>query len=211
MSDPSGFSAQYPPNSFSSKGEKPKPEKEVQRVTTNEVVVRKRGLGKRFAEVFIGSDARSVWQYIAYDVLVPAAKDMVSDAVSSGIERMLFGDSSRGKSRGYGYQSNKGFTNYSKYSGGSSSSRPMSTRARARHDFKEIVFETRPEAEDALRQLFQLLDSYNVVTLNDFYSSVGVTGSFADEKYGWTDLRGSRVERVRGGYIIDLPSPDVLD
>jgi hypothetical protein len=213
MSDPSGLDAKYPSNSFTNRPapKEAKPAKVVEAVTKNEVVVQKRSLGKRFAEVFIGADARSVWQYIAYDVLVPAAKDMVSDAVSSGVERMLFGESSsRSRGRGFGQQTGKGgFTNYSKASQGG---RPgMSSRGRARHDFKELVMQTRPEAEEVLSSMYRLLETYNVVTVNDFYGICDVTGSFADEKYGWTDLRGSHVIRVRNGYIVDLPAPEVLD
>lgn len=214
MSEPSGLEAKYPSNSFNARpAAKEKPPKVIEPLVTNEVVVQKKGLGKRFAEVFIGADARSVWQYIAYDVLVPAAKDMVSDAVSSGVERMLFGDSSRGRTRGYGGSTGKGgFTNYGKFSSGNQQQRPqISNRGRANHDFKEIVISTRPEAEDVLGRMYNLLETYGVVTLNDFYGICDVTGSFADEKYGWTELRGSHVVRVRNGYIIDLPAPEVLN
>jgi hypothetical protein len=197
----------YPSNSFTSrKPQTPAKPKNIERVTTSEPIVQKRGLGKRFAEVFIGADAKSVWQYIAYDVLVPAAKDMVSDAVSSGIERMLFGEGARSR----GYNSGKGgFTSYNKMSGPNKPS--MSNRGRARHDFKEIVLPTRPEAEDVLNSMYTILQEYGVVSVNDFYQIVGITGSFADAKYGWTDMRGSRVERVRNGYLIDLPAPEVLE
>lgn len=213
MSEPSGLEAKYPSNSFTNRpAKKERPPKVVEAVTVNPVTVQRPSLGKRFSSVFVGADARSVWQYISYDIIIPAVKDMVWEAISGGSERALFGDSAR-RSRGYGGGNKGGFTNYGKFSSGPNQQRPqMSSRGRARHDFKEILIETRPEAEAVLSSMYQLLETYGVVTVNDFYGICDVTGTFADEKYGWTDLRGSHVARAgRGGYVIDLPPTEVLD
>jgi hypothetical protein len=209
----------YPANS---KASKPDP-KNIEQVTTGKVMRKKKGLGKRFHEVFIGGDANNVWNYIAFDILIPAAKDTVSDAISQGIDRMLFGESNRYAQRRRGSRGggNSGYVSYNRYA--PTTTRPMhrydqrddrrqlSTRSRATHDFDDIILETRVEAEEVLERMFDLINRYEVVTVSDFYDLVGITGNFTDEKYGWTDIRGAGVTRVKQGYLLDLPRPESLD
>ncbi|QPL14704.1 hypothetical protein SEA_SCHWARTZ33_59 [Gordonia phage Schwartz33] len=192
--------------------------KKVERITVNEVVRRKKPLGKRFTENFMGGDAQSVGAYIVTDVLLPAAKDMVADAVSQGIEKMLFGEARTVRSRPAGNRGTGGATthvSYNRYSG-NSQTRPatpaaMSARARATHDFDEIILSTRAEAEEVIDNLFTLVSDYDMATVSDLYGMVGQTGNYTDEKWGWTDLRGTSVTRVKGGYLLDLPRPSFLD
>lgn len=205
----------YPGNSQRSNARpsqkaKEKPvEKKVEKVVVSEVKRRKKPLGKRFSETFVGGDAQSVWMYVVNDVMVPAAKDMVADAVSQGIEKMLFGES-RGRARG---TVAAGYTSYNKISSGKRPDprRDISTRARATHDFDEIILGTRAEAEQVLDQLFSIVSEYDVATVADLYEMVDQTGTFTDEKWGWTDMRGAGVTRVKGGYLLDLPKPEYID
>lgn len=210
----------YPGNSNKRREVAPQEPKKVEQIVTGEVVRRKPSMGKRVKEIFIGGDAQSVWGYVAYDILIPAVKDTLSDAVSMGIERMLFGDSRSPSGRrrtSSGGPSGYGFTNYGKISssGGSryqkEEPRQMSRRSRSAHNFDEIVLETRMEAETVIERMDDLCDRYGQVTVSDLYELVGVTGDFTDEKYGWTDMRAAGVSRVRDGYLLDLPRPDVLD
>lgn len=206
----------YPGNSNSNKGLPPSRPEKVEKIVTGEVVRRKAPLSRRMRDIFIGGDPGSVWGYLAYDILIPAIKDTMSDVVSMGIERMLFGDSRSPSSRhrtstpsGYGY------TNYGKFSKPSYQAREeprqMSRRARSAHNFDEIVLETRLEAETVIERLDDLCDRYGQASVNDLYELVGVTGDFTDEKYGWTDMRSANVSRVHGGFLLNLPRPEVLD
>ena len=213
----------YPGNSNrttakSVKSAQPKPEKKtspqdkkVEKVVVNKVTRRKKPLGKRFAETFVGGDAESVWTYVLNDVMVPAAKDMVADAVSQGIEKMLFGES-RGRSRG-ARVAGAAYTSYNKISTQTKAAprRDISQRARATHDFDEIILGTRGEAQEVLDQLYTLISEYDVATVADLYEMVDQTGTFTDEKWGWTSLRGAGITRVKGGYLLDLPQPVYID
>lgn len=87
----------------------------------------------------------------------------------------------------------------------------MSRRGRSTHDFDEIILATRVEAEEVVDRLFDLVGRYESASVSDLYSLVGISGNFTDEKWGWTDLRGAGVERVRNGYLLDLPRPEPLD
>jgi hypothetical protein len=83
----------------------------------------------------------------------------------------------------------------------------MSRMARSRHDFDEIVLQSRTEAEEVIDRLFDLVSRYDTATVADLYELVGIQGSHTDHKWGWTDLRGADVSRTRDGYLLDLPDP----
>ena len=211
----------YPGNSHKERDQKKvvreeKTEKvKVEKIISGEAVKRKKPLGKKIAETFGGDDMHSVGNYILMDVLLPAAKNMVADAVTQGVERMIFGDSRR---RNVSTGSRVNYTSYSSnknsdkpsYSGGSMS-RSISQRARTVHDFDEVILQDRGEAEQVLDMLGEMIASYDVATVSDLYDLVGITGSFTDDKWGWTDLRGASISRVRDGYLLNLPRTQPLD
>lgn len=180
------------------------------------MVRRKKPLGKRFTESFVGGDAQSVGAYIVADVLLPAAKDMIADAVSQGIEKMLFGEARSPRARTLGNRGTGGATthvSYNRYSGNSQQRQgpaPLSNRARETHNFDEIVLATRAEAEEVLDNLFSLVSEYDIATVADLYGMVGQTSQYTDEKWGWSDIRGTSVTRVKGGYLLDLPRPEFI-
>lgn len=202
----------YPSNSHKSKTSDPaKPEKNVEKVITGQAIQRKKSLGSKFKEVMSGDDARSVGAYILFDVIIPAAKSMLADAATQGLERILFGDSRRSSST-----SRTNYTSYnnmykSRQAGGSPQKLELSQRARATHNFGEVVLSSRGEAEEVLDRLTALIDQYQVATVSDLYDLVGITGSFTDDKWGWFDLRGSGINRVREGYLINLPQTQPID
>lgn len=210
--------AKLPGNSQRAKGPKSLPEKKVESVVKGSVKTQKQPLGKRFAATFMGDDAKGVWHYVAWDVLIPAAKDTLSDAVSQGVERLLFGEA-RGRSRGRvnrGPASGGSYVSYDRYSSGPLGSRgparrELSRQGRASHDFDELVFDTRADADAVLDGLYTILEQYDEVTVSDLYELANVSGNFTDQKWGWTDLRGAGISRKRQGYFLDLPRPTALD
>lgn len=213
--------SEFPSNSHREKPakvEKPDPKK-VERITSSDVVRRKKPLSKRFIETFTGGDAKGVWSYVWLDVLLPAAKNTMNDAVSQGFERMIFGDGRSSSRRSGGRPSgSNGYVSYNRYSPNtprdSRHDEPrhqMSRRARSTHDFDEIILATRVEAEEVIDRLFDLVSRYEMATVSDLYDLCGISGNFTDEKYGWTDIRGSDIRRVRNGYLLDLPKPEILE
>lgn len=83
--------------------------------------------------------------------------------------------------------------------------RTISDVGRRNHDFSEIIFEHRVEAEDALDRMRLRLEQYDVVSVSDLYSIVGIDDTIQDNKWGWTNLDGSYVRRYRGSFVLDLP------
>lgn len=197
-----------PANSHKSKE---RPEKDIKQVATG--VARKKTLGTRIKESFTGDDAQTVGGYILFDVVLPAAQQLVVDAFQQGIERLLLGDSRPNRAR---RQSDRrsGYTSYNRYSdSGPRGYRSEGERhsARATHDFDQIILGTRGEAEEVLDCLGDLLEQYEQVTVSDLYRLVGIRGNYMDDRWGWTHLRGARTARVRDGYVLELPAPVDLD
>ena len=204
----------YPSNSERKKtpAKKAPPEKKVEKITTGGVKREKQSISKRLKETFTSEDADTVGQYVIFEVLVPAAKSAISDAVSQGIERMLFGDV---RSRNSGPRT--GYTNYGSISRSSGTplrardeGRAISTRDKATHNFDGIILENRREAEEVIDRLGDLIDNYDAATVSDLYELVGITGSFTDDKWGWTDIRSAGIRRVREGYLLQLPRTEPL-
>lgn len=205
----------YPPNS-KTKGSDPPKKEPITRVTSADPVRRKKSLGKQFRETFVGGDAKTALHYVMFGVLLPAAKDALVEAGSAGIEKLIFGETRKRGARNPA----TGATGYVSYNRMSTvSDRPpmpsrniMTKRGRARHDFDEIVLDSRAEAEEVIDRLFDLVSRYDSATVADLYELCGLSSSHTDHKWGWTDLRGATVSRLRNsGYLLDLPEPEPLD
>lgn len=182
------------------------PREPVEKIVEGKVISRRPPWWKRFGQSMIADDASNVGEYILTDVVIPATKNLIVDMVSQSIERVLFG-SVRGRirrpSRGLGLRDQFDYR-------GVSEERPrrtMSRQARARHDFNEIVLEHRSEAHEVVEALIDRVDRYGAVTVADLYDYVGTTGSFADQRWGWTNLDDADVRQVPGGFLLDLPAP----
>jgi hypothetical protein len=205
---------------FPSNSRTPPPveEKKVEKVVVGEVTRRKQPLGKRLLQTFVAGDVKNVFGYILFEVLIPAARDTAADAVSQGIEKILFGEA-RSTSRRTGSSPGRSgsYVSYNRFSSGQNSpisrrdeDRGISRAARSAHNFDEIVLATRGEAETVIDRLFELLSKYEQATVADLYELVGIEATHVDNKWGWTDLRGSGATRVSNGYLLDLPRPEAL-
>lgn len=199
----------YQGNSKREREEKASPDKRVQRVTQGEVIVQKKTLGRKFREVFIEADFRSVVRYVISDVLLPAARNTIVDASTKGIERMMYGDAAM-RRRGYpGMQSRVTYqTPVSRAYPASPISRSAPTLADSRSSRlspDDFVISTKEEADLVLERMTDIIDQYQIVSVADLKELVGFPTNHVDNKWGWDDLSTVRVIQVRDGYLIDLP------
>jgi len=210
----------FPGNSQKAKRQPDEPKQmerpTIERVTTAETVRRKRGIGRQFKETFIGGSARMAVEYMTMEVVVPAVRDTLAEALQSGIERLIYGDSRPRRGTAAPSYSNVGHVDYTRMSSPArpkpSAQRTLSRQARSRQSFADLVIPSRAEAEDVIDRMFDLLSRFGVVTVADLYEMTGVAGSHVDIKWGWTQLRGAKATRLRtGGYLLDLPEPNPLD
>lgn len=188
-----------------------RPEK-IERVVSGEAVRRKRGLGRQFKDTFINGDAKSALDYVVSDVVVPSIRDLIFESFQSGLEKLVYGESRirRGAPPSV-YSSNPPRVNYQAMSS-PTTTRALSQRARTRHDFGEIVLQSRQDAEDVLDSMYDILSRHDSVLVADLYALTDIQSSHVDQKWGWTSLRGAKIARMRsGGYLLDLPQPESLD
>lgn len=205
----------YPGNSDKKRmNQQEEPKKEIKKVAS--ATKRKKSMAKKFKEAFVGEDGddQSVADYILYDVLVPAAKNTISDMVTGGIEMILYGER-RGSSR-MNRDRGRSYVNYSGYStrrdndrARNSSRVRRSARDRVYND--DIVLPTRGEAEQVIDSLLDIIDQYGSASIADLYSLTGIDSDFTDNSYGWTNLSTASVSRTRDGYILNLPRAYPID
>ena len=196
---------EYESNSHKSR-ETPKPEK----VVTGEIVKRKRNGVQRFADSLISGGIENVKELIWEDVIVPKAKDMISDMVRriaegacDGVDAALYGRKGRrGDVTTVSYHSC-----YDKRKDGGKKG------YRYGFDCEDIFFTSRGDAERVLDEMRTRLNRYGAVSVADFYGYAGdeTPVDYTDYDYGWTDLSKARISRVREGFVIDLPKVVYLD
>lgn len=191
-------------------------EKKVEKVIIGTATKRKTPLGKKLKELFVGGDSHSVGNYILFEILVPTVKDTIVDMVSQGFERMMYGEvrsTSRRTGQRPGGSGSPTYVSYSRFGSGSRNPdvrRPISTRSRSSYDIGDIVVETRGEADAVFQRMFDIINQYDAVTVADLYSMVGMTQTFTDRDWGWTDIRGCGATRINDGYVLELPKPEPL-
>ena len=163
---------------------------------------RPKTLGMKMKETFLGEMCSNIGSFIMADVVIPTFKDLIWDVFTGSLDMWLGGDRSKPTHR-----NRKQNTSYHSVSYmDDRPSRNISQINRARHNFDDITFETRREAEDVLGNLVDLIYDYGEATVADFYTYSGIETSHADHKHGWEDLQGSKIVRSgRNGYVIKLP------
>ena len=191
--------AEYKSNSHRSKEQSS--DKKVEKVISGNAKVKKRSA--------LSDDIQNIKSYVVMDVLIPAAKKAISDIVTNGIDMILYpGGNGRPK------RSNVNHVSYRSYYDNRDRDRrydPETRSRRSSYSYDDIIIDTRAEAEEVLERMDELLDTYNVVSVADLYDLVGISCSYTDNKYGWTNLRNAEVIRVRDGYFLKLPKAGPID
>lgn len=179
--------------------EKPKLEKVIRGSAT----VKPKSAARKFTDVFISEDVSNVKSYIFRDVIVPAAKKLITDIVQDGIEMILYGGSRRSDRRSSGFRADSiSYNNYYKRD-----DRRRSEPSRYTPSYDNIQFDYRDDAEAVLDRMTECIEAYSQVTVGDLYDIVGITGTHTDERYGWVKLGSARVVRDRDKFVLDLPKP----
>lgn len=192
---------EYLSNSHKSKEQRQKQLAErpkVEKVVRGTVKTKKKSELRKLADAFISEDAKSVKSYIILDVLIPAAKKVISDIVTNSIDMFLWGESGVSKRR-----SSSSRISYRDYY--DSSRRIEESPRRSVYTYDDIVFDDRGEAEEVLTRMDELIDAYGVVSVADMFDLAGITAQYTDNNYGWNSIRSATVDRVRDGYILRMP------
>lgn len=188
-----------------------RPEKKVSKVVVSEVVVKKRTLGQKIRSLFVEADLRSVVRYVGQDVLVPAMRNLIVDSATKGVERMMYGESNRYRSR-FPYNQGPRVTYQTPVSRGlpMRSAPPVTSAPRTRHQ-DDLILASREEAEAVLEGLIEIIDNFDAATVADLNELCGFPTSHIDNKWGWTALGTAAIRQVRDGYMLELPPPEPIN
>ena len=209
------------PNNSSRAGQEvpPEVEKQIEKIIEGTATVRKPTGFRRFRQSFIAGDASSVGEHVFWNLLIPSAKDAVSDMCRTFVDMMIYGEKRNyGPMGGYNPNTMPGApTSKMNYGGISSGSRlivPPGQQTQYSNipiGVNDILVPTRAEAETVIRKMFEVLEKYRVVTIADLYGWVGISPNPLDYKRGWTNLDGADVRRESHGVRLVLPAPEDLN
>lgn len=188
----------YKSNSHKSKEERVESisqRKKVEKIVTGSVKSKKKNGVQKFMDVFVSDDIDDVKSYIFEDVVIPAVKDIILDAVKAVL----------GVDRRSGKNSTSSKVSYRSYYDKLNERERYNLPRRTGYNYDDIILDNRGEAEEVLSRMDEVIARYGLVSVADLYDLVGIDGDYTDNKYGWTDIRSASVVRVRDGYLIKLP------
>lgn len=197
---------EYKPNSHRSKEAALAPrEKKIEKVVTSPVRTKQKTGAQKLAELILPEDIESMRSYLIKGILIPAGKKVLSEM----IDTFLYGSS--GSTKKSSTASKVSYRSY--YEHPSERREPMTTRTKTGFSYDEVIFDNRGEAEDVLSRMEEVIATYGMVSVGDFYDMVGITDeNWTNQKYGWINLHTATVVRLpRDGYMIKLPKALPLD
>lgn len=193
----------------------PKKEEEAQKVKTEPIVetpaiVKKKTGLRRFKEDFIESEISDVKESIFMDIVLPAIKNTISDGIATFVDMMLFGDTGRSRGR---QQPGRGRVSYNSMYDSNPRNKIQTSRSSSRvrvGQIDDVILASRVDAERVVRYLQDYIDQYGLVPVSELYDAVGYDTSWTDHSYGWDDISGYSISRVRDGFLLELPIPKPL-
>jgi hypothetical protein len=198
------------------KEEKKKLKKLVQ---AQPVKVKKSLFGRLINGVMGPEGLPGIGAYVNDEIIKPAVKNIIYDAITSGLSRALNLDHRqyRGTQPGRGPSQPTRRTDYSNIHGSNRNSRPVEhdvprTARPARYGVEEFIIEEKYDAAHVLTTLTENADMYDSVSVADYYDLIGVPSQYTDNTYGWTidTITQARIVPIRGGYVIHFPPVEVI-
>lgn len=181
--------------------------KRVAPVVKGGAKIKKKSEISKLSDVFISEDVGKVKSYVWMDVVVPAAKKLITDIVVGGLDMIFYGETGRSTKR-----ATTDRFSYSSCYNESRSNRPSESRNRFEYD--DIVFPSRSDAARVQEELANVIDRYGFVTVLDLYDMAELTAPHTANKYGWMSKQSiihADIIRGREGYIIKLPKAMPID
>lgn len=189
-------------------GDASKDDKNIEAVAQGKKVSKSKSKARQIAEIFVGGDLKETAEHVRDDVAIPALKNFLYDSLSEGLQRILWGETKNDRRRN---STHRDYVGYSRRARESRPAQQTTTRySRATQGFEDVVLATRTEAESVLSRMYDLIENYNIVTVAEFYSLVGISAEFTDENWGWRDLRSANIQHIRDGFRINLPKPEEI-
>ena len=213
----------YKSNSYKSKAEAEK--REVQKVVKGQTRIHQKTTAEKLKDSFFGEDIGNVGDYLLFDVLIPASKQLFDTFLTNAKDIILYGEVREPVGRGRSGRSTA-YVDYGGY-GSRRSRRDTASARRSRFDFSYIEFDTPDDIDDVIDEMRDIFTVYNEITVAQYYQSAdpdGIRISPTDNNWGWLDIRAfttADIRKVRSRnpdtgememkWILELPRPKPLD
>lgn len=195
----------YTPNSHKYKNEQKAATEQpkVQKVVKGTAARKKNGV-RNFKNIMAPGDVNNIKDYIIMDILIPSAKKVLSEAGRVFIDMLVWGDSGRTRNGSAPYDK-VSYNDYGRYS--SNNQQSSATRTRSVFGCDDVIVNSRWDAEEVIRTLNDILETYQVVSIATFYDVCGIRDdNYMNNKYGWTSVRNAEVVPTRDGrFAIRMP------
>jgi hypothetical protein len=209
--------------SNSRKDREPKEEKRIEKVVVSEVIQRPVSVGFKLRNIFLGDNLKTTSAYVVNDIFWPQTRILFFDIIVEGLRNMVFARGAmprRSYDRSYQQQNMRisydnpirpDWRDGREYRDARARSYPPDQAGRRiRPEPTEIIIASREEAEAVLERMIDIIQTYESVSLADYYDMLGLAASPVDNKWGWLFLNNAKVNQTREGYVIDLPRMEVL-
>lgn len=177
--------------------------KQLSPVVNGQVIKKKKSEARKFVDMFVAEDKETMKSFIFEDVIIPAAKKIISDIVDA----ILYGESGgSNKSRRPGSR-----ISYNSISDDRRERRNYASVRGPGYDYGNIIVPNKGSAEEVLDQLDAIIEQYGTASVADLYDLVGVTPEHTDYNYGWMNISTAKSIRLRDGqYTIQMPKAKPL-
>lgn len=199
-------------------------------VNAGNVTVKKKTFGQKFKEAFISQDFGTAVAGVNKNVIIPAIKRVIADAVANTVNSILFGSQPMQNNRilnastwswngiTYGGQS----VNYSAIGKQQQQNVTAQVPSLGRYKYDEIIIqpdiskgETMVDAErhadEVLFTLRDQLERFGKVSINDLFETCSLPMVSTMGNYGWTNLKDAdKVLIPEAGFLLKMPNPVLL-
>lgn len=198
----------------------PRDKKDIKAVLSVKPTKVKHSLFGRLISGMVGPEGLpGIGAYVNDEIIKPAIKNIIVDAVTSGINMVMHGDrggQSRGSGRQYPGSSRAPYRPSTQYNNNYRGQEPQQQERvivnAGRGGIEEYNITDRFDAAHVLTTLTELADMYDRVSVADYYDLIGVPSKYTDNNHGWTmdTITRSTIVPVRGGYVIKFPPVEVI-
>lgn len=188
-------------------------EVKMKKIVDKPPVVKKKGFGTKFKEVFFANSADNIGNYILHDIVIPVAKSTVADIITNAVDMALWEDGGSSRRRTSKSSPNEVVSYSSYYTGGKSAmNKPRSSTRKMTSEI--IWFEDRREAINVRNELIDSVKRYSSLSVANFHEMLDIPTNSSEYKFGWTYLDENNCQVMRaskGGYELILPDAEYLD
>lgn len=160
---------------------------------------------KTFVNELLGDANYDVMMYVFNDILKPAAKSMISEALVNAVQMVIFGGSDTNRIN-RGGSSRVPYGRFYKEENRTTDIRRFQGRGKR---VETIYLDTHGDALAVLESIEAHIYQYEVMSVADLYDMVGITSlDFTNNNWGWVVTTGfdCRVSS-NGGWRLVVPEP----